>query len=508
MDLRKQSLVVLLLAFLVSSPTWGATTISAGGHAPSHAVIAANGDLLSPAPEPWCDSFEDYSGSGWSVNWHGSGNVPGIEIDHTYAHTGSASLRMFGLLGSCWGSVVTRPISMDLPLEVTFSVTNGHEPLSGCHPYRAMFGLRTGPDWWDCPCPGLLTFLPNGDIKLGPWGGATVYTGFALDTWHDVRCRLSLPGDSQLHAEFWVNSSYLGEITLPEESWMSEPAYLDISCQEGTVWFDDICVGPASEPEFLPVALDIKPGSCPNPLNLRPYRDGAPTLAVDELSDAVPSAKPDPGVRPPRGVLPVAILGTAEFDPTMIDWTTVTLQGVSPIRHSFEDVAAPVPADAVQCQCTAAGPDGYTDMTLKFYRDEIIAALGQVYAGETVALTLTGNLLDGTPIEGTDCVHIINGPEPPEPPLAADDQTPVLLGNYPNPFNPATQIGFSLPAASHVTLVVYNIMGQQVAVLADGQYEAGDHSVTWDASAQSSGVYLYLLDVSGFSQTRKMLLLK
>ncbi|HOD67632.1 MAG TPA: T9SS type A sorting domain-containing protein, partial [candidate division Zixibacteria bacterium] len=86
--------------------------------------------------------------------------------------------------------------------------------------------------------------------------------------------------------------------------------------------------------------------------------------------------------------------------------------------------------------------------------------------------------------------------------------TPVLLGNYPNPFNPATQIGFSLPAASHVTLVVYNIMGQQVAVLADGQYEAGDHSVTWDASAQSSGVYLYLLDVSGFSQTRKMMLLK
>ena len=57
-------------------------------------------------------------------------------------------------------------------------------------------------------------------------------------------------------------------------------------------------------------------------------------------------------------------------------------------------------------------------------------------------------------------------------------------------------------------LVVTVLTALVVAVLADGQYEAGDHSVTWDASAQSSGVYLYLLDVSGFSQTRKMLLLK
>ncbi|HPM36898.1 MAG TPA: kelch repeat-containing protein [candidate division Zixibacteria bacterium] len=262
----------------------------------------------------------------------------------------------------------------------------------------------------------------------------------------------------------------------------------------------------AYEISSVAVAVDIKPGSCPNPLNLRPYREEIPEPADNESGATGRLDKQGP--RPPRAVLPVAILGTAEFDPTMIDWTTVMLAGVSPIRFSLDDVATPVPADAVQCQCTTAGPDGYTDMTLKFYRDQIIAALGQVYAGDTVALALTGNLLDGTPIEGTDCVHIINGPEPPEPPLAADDQTPVLLGNYPNPFNPATQIGFSLPAASHVTLVVYNIMGQQVAVLADGQYEAGDHSVTWDASAQSSGVYLYLLDVSGFSQTRKMLLLK
>lgn len=84
----------------------------------------------------------------------------------------------------------------------------------------------------------------------------------------------------------------------------------------------------------------------------------------------------------------------------------------------------------------------------------------------------------------------------------------ILNQNHPNPFNPATKISFSLPAASHVRLEVYNIMGQKVATLVDGQLETGEHIVLWDGGRTASGVYLYRLKAGEFVETRKMLLLK
>ncbi|MHA1974399.1 MAG: PKD domain-containing protein [Candidatus Hodarchaeales archaeon] len=83
-----------------------------------------------------------------------------------------------------------------------------------------------------------------------------------------------------------------------------------------------------------------------------------------------------------------------------------------------------------------------------------------------------------------------------------------LHQNYPNPFNPTTEISFNLPKGSYVTLEVYNISGQKVAVLADGQYSAGQHSVSWDASKVSSGIYLYKLTSKFGIDTKKMTLLK
>ncbi|UCG61370.1 MAG: multicopper oxidase domain-containing protein [Candidatus Zixiibacteriota bacterium] len=83
-----------------------------------------------------------------------------------------------------------------------------------------------------------------------------------------------------------------------------------------------------------------------------------------------------------------------------------------------------------------------------------------------------------------------------------------LRQNYPNPFNPTTDIAFALSRPGHVTLNVYNIVGQKVATLADGNYSAGEHTVSWDASAMSSGVYFYRLESAEVRETRKMLLLK
>lgn len=84
----------------------------------------------------------------------------------------------------------------------------------------------------------------------------------------------------------------------------------------------------------------------------------------------------------------------------------------------------------------------------------------------------------------------------------------VLDQNHPNPFNPITEINFVLPAASNVSLDIYNIMGQKVATMADGFLEAGEHSVTWDGSDVASGVYFYRLKAGEFIETRKMILLK
>ncbi len=83
-----------------------------------------------------------------------------------------------------------------------------------------------------------------------------------------------------------------------------------------------------------------------------------------------------------------------------------------------------------------------------------------------------------------------------------------LHPNYPNPFNPVTTISFSLPVASHVSLEVYNVMGQRVTTVADGFYEAGVHACEWDGSAVASGVYFYRLETDAYTETKKMLLLK
>jgi len=83
-----------------------------------------------------------------------------------------------------------------------------------------------------------------------------------------------------------------------------------------------------------------------------------------------------------------------------------------------------------------------------------------------------------------------------------------LSQNYPNPFNPITQIAFSLPEDSHVTLTVFNSLGQQIAVLVDESRGAGRHQISWDGAGFTNGVYFYRLSARGFAETRKMLLLK
>lgn len=150
----------------------------------------------------------------------------------------------------------------------------------------------------------------------------------------------------------------------PEEGWYGD--------NHGTITVEIYEI-----PTLIEVDVDIKPGSCPNPLNVNS-----------------------------KGVLPVAILGTEDFDVEEIDPGSILLEGVSPLRWSYEDVATPY--DETGCEdCTEAGADGYPDLTLKFDTQEVVAALGAVTDGECIELTLTGNLYSGIEFSGGDFVKII-----------------------------------------------------------------------------------------------------
>jgi hypothetical protein len=88
----------------------------------------------------------------------------------------------------------------------------------------------------------------------------------------------------------------------------------------------------------------------------------------------------------------------------------------------------------------------------------------------------------------------------------ADNYT--LMQNYPNPFNPSTRITFSIPTSGFVSLKVFDVLGNETAIIVDQDLTAGSYDFEFNASGLTSGVYYYTLKTGSFSQTKKMLLLK
>jgi hypothetical protein len=114
-----------------------------------------------------------------------------------------------------------------------------------------------------------------------------------------------------------------------------------------------------------------------------------------------------------------------------------------------------------------------------------------------------------------DRIQIVPTDELPPSPPAGDNIMPRRLPteysldqNFPNPFNPVTEIRYSVIANSRVTLQVYNVLGKQVALLVDEQKNPGTYIVSWNASALPSGIYFYKLQAGGFSDVKKLALIK
>ena len=133
----------------------------------------------------------------------------------------------------------------------------------------------------------------------------------------------------------------------------------------------------------LTVNVDIKPQTCPNPINMK--------------------------MRSGHAVIPAAILGSPAFDVTDLDPSTITLAGVPALRSSIEDVSTPLPPGPGECECTTEGSDGILDLVLHFNYVAVVQALGPQQNGAFVPVTVSGQLIDGTPFTGQDCFLIHHG---------------------------------------------------------------------------------------------------
>jgi len=83
-----------------------------------------------------------------------------------------------------------------------------------------------------------------------------------------------------------------------------------------------------------------------------------------------------------------------------------------------------------------------------------------------------------------------------------------LFQNYPNPFNPLTTIRFSLPKSTHVTLKIFNLLGQEIETLVNEKLSAGEYDTKWNAAGHPSGIYFYRLQAHDYREVRKLILLK
>ena len=186
--------------------------------------------------------------------------------------------------------------------------------------------------------------------------------GYASVWWRDLTCvsfnSTDLPTAEELN-NFAVENDHFSIRSQPGKRWR-------INGMGPVIW--------TITGDVTAVPLDIKPGSCTNPLNVKS-----------------------------RGILPVAILGTEDFDVNEIDIATIRLADVSPIRSALEDMGAP-PDDY---DCEDLQPDGFDDLILKFKTQEIVEVLGEVEDGDEFILTLTGSLKSNELIKGEDVVLIL-----------------------------------------------------------------------------------------------------
>jgi hypothetical protein len=184
-------------------------------------------------------------------------------------------------------------------------------------------------------------------------------------------------------------------------------------------------------------------------------------------------------------------------------------------------LSADVLNDAVQLKWSTATETNNRGFEIERSQDnKSFVKIGFVQGKGTITGKSSYIYKDNQPVEGKLYYRLkqidFDGTFDYSPVAEVNFNTPTIFSlsqNYPNPFNPSTKIKFSLAVDSKVSLKVYNLLGQQIAELINGDYGMGRHEVTFDAGRFSSGIYFYIINASGkdgsnFTSTRKMTLIK
>lgn len=191
------------------------------------------------------------------------------------------------------------------------------------------------------------------------------------------------PAYNDLDLDHEMNLDYDINFTVPDGTAPGRYVFTVCANGDGAKYAGQSVIIEVPKPS-IEVPLDVHPTSCPNPVNLTS-----------------------------GGVVPVAILGTADFDVATIDPATVSIFGVKPVRWAVEDVATPYSpfvGKSGEMACTTSGRDGYKDLTLKFNKRDLVSTFGNVADRQVVTVKVDGNLkaeFGATAITGEDVIRVI-----------------------------------------------------------------------------------------------------
>jgi hypothetical protein len=202
----------------------------------------------------------------------------------------------------------------------------------------------------------------------------------------------------------------------------------------------------------------------------------------------------------------------SNFDVAKIDVGSILLNGSVPVSQGSEQILPTYPGFGGQVLRV-----GFDKREALLTLD--LEALGSSSGSEEYRVTVRGRIPEEAHWFYGFAFIQVTGEELAKTPSATPDvqqETPdafELFQNHPNPFNPETEISYDLPNDAHVTLTVFNIVGQKVKTLVDASQTAGHKSLRWDGKDDSgnrvsSGVYFYRIQAGECSQTRRMVLVK
>ncbi|MBK8127941.1 MAG: T9SS type A sorting domain-containing protein [bacterium] len=278
----------------------------------------------------------------------------------------------------------------------------------------------------------------------------------------------------------------------------------------GSVNFSDLVVFSFNYGVVAPVgeSPSTEFGLEPDPAQYRPFGnlDEAPVVSLTTPTDASFDDGSEftvtIGLTGNEGDVVKAVEAVLEYDDTRLEYVSSTTSAIATDGTLFTK-AALVNNEAGKVGIVAAACGGYTTL----YDDAVLGTVTfRVMREITSPCELS--LVSVQMVDNTGAIRTTESDGISIQSASSIPTNYALHQNYPNPFNPTTNIQFDLVEAGHVTILVYNTLGQAVATVLNQPLEAGRHEVSFDASTLASGLYIYTIQVNGFSDLKKMVLIR